>query len=254
MSILITLFTLIVVSFAIWCIWAINKDVSSSMMGDQDEGFETHYLQACPSGYQSSYTADGDILCCDGEVLAGKCLSDRQCVLNGKGPSNCVELLKREYQEKSATWCPPSLPHYFEDRAKKMKGCTEGLLNNTMSGPRSTSQGQCHIYSDFATNQLQKDSCYNYKLLDAAECFGKDCKKELMQVNSNAPPLVSISFTDGMGMRRTAFTKDSLISHYQKAMPDWRSKGINLDKNIMVAEVAKAVYVDKTMSPQEVQL
>lgn len=253
---LIFLITLIMLAGVVWYIMS-PTDAMDGDEGEYREGFETHYLSFCPSGYKSSYNVNGDLICCDGEVIGGKCLADRQCTLNGKGTDdapNCVDLMKREYKEKAAIWCPASLPNYFEDRAKEVKGCTDGSLNTTMTGPKATTQPHCLIYSDFKKNRLMKDSCYNNKELDKAECFGKDCKKELIQVITDAPPLVSISFTDGMGMRRTAYTKQSLTNYFDGAMPDWRSKGMNLDKNIMVAEVAKAVYVDKTMAANQIQL
>jgi hypothetical protein len=36
--------------------------------------------------------------------------------------------------------------------------------------------------------------------------------------------------------------------------PTWRSQGMDLDKNINVAEVAKAYYVDRTIQQDDIQL
>ena len=36
--------------------------------------------------------------------------------------------------------------------------------------------------------------------------------------------------------------------------PNWREKGINLDKNISIAEVAKKFYIDHTIQQSELQL
>ena len=227
-----------------------------TMEEDNDvEGFATHYLQSCPAGFKSSYNANGDVVCCDGEVMANKCLGDKQCILNGKGAEetpNCVDLLKREYAEKSATWCPPSLPNYFEDRVKKTKGCTSGQLNATMSGPSNTNQPHCMIYSDLTKNRVAKDSCYNKKLLEDTPCFGKNCTKELIQPVNTAPPLVAIGFSDSMGIHRMAYTRDSAKNYWDAVNPQWKHQGMNLDKNIMIAEVAKAYYIDKTMSKDQV--
>ena len=134
------LITLIALACIVWYIMLPSDTVEEE---EHQEGFETHYLSFCPSGYKSSYNADGDVVCCDGEVVGGKCLADRKCTLNGKGTGdtpNCVDLMKREYIEKAATWCPASLPNYFEDRTKDVKGCTEGGLNTTMTGPKVTTQ------------------------------------------------------------------------------------------------------------------
>jgi hypothetical protein len=120
------------------------------------EGFDQqYYLQSCPKGFNSLYDADGNIICCDGDVVANKCISDRQCTLSAtstKDMPNCVEEILREYAVKGKDQCPPSLPSYFEDIASKTKdtpmkkGCTKGLLNSTLSGPNTESQKTCMIY------------------------------------------------------------------------------------------------------------
>ena len=249
-------FLLTLIAVLLLVVYLVLPRMSVSIGPLDTESFETHYLASCPSGYNHSYTADGDVLCCDGQIMANKCLGDKQCILNGKGTAtlpNCVDLIKQEYQEKSATWCPSSLPHYFEDREKKTKGCTSGPLNSTMNGPKTTTQSQCHVYADFNENRAAKDSCYNVKLLDATPCFGQNCTKELIQPVPGVPPLLAIGFTDSMGMHRMAYTRESLANFLDVVNPKWKDQGVDLDKSINVAEVAKAFYVDKTLQQSQVQ-
>ena len=220
------------------------------------ETFENFYLSACPSGYKSSYNSDGDILCCDGEIIANKCMSDRRCILNGKGTTdlpNCVTAIKKEYAEKSKTYCPSSMSSYFEDRGTNTRGCTSGQLNNTMTAPRDLKQPKCKIYSQLDENRNSKDSCYNQKMLDNVPCFGNNCKKEIVQPIKNGPILIQIGFTDSMGMHRIAYTKKSMENFLDVSNPNWRNQGIDLSKNINVAEVAKAFYVDRTLDQSHVQ-
>ena len=250
------LLTLLLVLFLAVYLVMTRKVLYNDVIQSDEEGFESYYLSACPSGYQHSYTANGDVLCCDGQIMANKCLGDKQCILNGKGTDtlpNCIDLLKQEYLEKSATWCPASLPQYFEDREKKTKGCTSGPLNSTMNAPKTTTQPQCHVYDDFQANRMSKDSCYNVKLLDNTPCFGQHCTKELIQPIPGVPPLLVIGFTDSMGMHRMAYTRESLTNFLDVVNPKWRDQGIDLDKSINVAEVAKAFYVDKTLNQNQVQ-
>ena len=220
------------------------------------EGFDNFYLNSCPSGYKSFYNNDGNIVCCDGEIVANKCLSDNQCTLNGTGTPelpNCTTLIQKMYSAKSKQYCPQSLPNYFEDRSKNIKGCMSGLLNDTMTGPQKWDQPKCLIYSSVEQNIISKDSCQNQKLLDSAQCFGNNCTKELVQPIPNVAPLVAIGFTDNTGMHRVAYTKESLTNFMNATNPNWRNQGINLDTNINVASVAKAFYVDKTMEQSQVQ-
>ena len=57
-----------------------------------------------------------------------------------------------------------------------------------------------------------------------------------------------------MGIVRIAYPKESLTIYLDAVNPGWREKGMDLSKNINVAEVAKAVFIDKTMSPSSVQV
>jgi hypothetical protein len=221
-----------------------------------EEGFTNFYLSACPSGYKSFYNNDGDIVCCDGEIVANRCIADNQCTLNGKGTPdtpNCTDLIQRMYLAKSKEYCSSSMPNYFEDKGKNIKGCMSGPLNDTMTGPLKYTQPQCKIYSDVNTNTLSTDSCANQQLLDAAQCFGNNCTKELVQPISSAPPLVAIGFTDNSGMHRVAYTSQSMENYLNVGNPDWRNQGIDLTKNINVAEVAKAYYIDRTMDQSQIQ-
>jgi len=218
-----------------------------------EEPYQNFYLSSCPIGYKSFYDNNGDINCCDGEILGKKCLSNNFCTLNGKGATNCTELLRTIYKNKAAQLCTPSLPNYFEDNAAHIKGCISGELNETMSGPRLYTQAKCLIYDTLQKNINSTDSCSNQKLLDSAQCFGKMCNKQLVQPNPSAPPLVAIQFTDNTGIPHIAYTQASYVNFLNISNPDWKNQGIDLSKNINVAEVAKAFYIDKTIQQQDIQ-
>ena len=228
----------------------------STSLQSSTEQFENFYLSSCPSGYKSFYDAKGNIVCCDGDIMANKCLSDNQCTLNGKGTPdmpNCTDLIQRMYLDKSKEFCSSSLPNYFEDRAKNIRGCMSGSLNNTMTGPKNFKQHTCYIFPEFEKNFNFINSCSNQRQLDSTPCFGNNCTKELVQPNPNAPPLVAIGFTDSSGMHRVAYTKQSMENFLNVTNPQWQNQGIELTKNINVAEVAKAFYIDKTMNQSEIQ-
>jgi len=221
-----------------------------------EEKFQNFYLSSCPSGYKSFYDNNGNTVCCDGEIIANRCLSENQCTLNGGGTPdlpNCTELILKMYEKKAKEYCMPSLPNYFEDKSKNIKGCMSGPLNDTMTGPQKWDQPQCYIYPEFEKNFNFKNSCDNQKLLDKAQCFGNNCTKELIQPVATAPPLVAIGFTDNSGMHRVAYTKQSMENFLNVVNPQWRNQGIDLTKNINVAEVSKAFYVDKTMDQSQIQ-
>jgi hypothetical protein len=247
--------TVLIISISVILIVLYLKD--NNIKRETNEGFQNYYLSSCPPGYKSFYNTDGNIICCDGNVVANKCLGDNQCTLNGKGTEgmpNCVNSILKMYTEKGKTQCPSSMSSYFEDRALNKKGCTSGRLNETLNGPQFSSQPVCVIYNDYNKNNTSKDSCANQKLVGNAECFGNNCTKELVQPIPSAPPLVAIGFTDNTGMHRVAYTKQSLESFLNITNPNWKNQGMDLSKNINVAEVAKAYYVDKTIDQSQIQL
>lgn len=223
------------------------------------EGFSTameYHLDTCPSGYKSFYDSNGSVMCCDGDIVANQCVTEKQCSLTGKGDKikNCVDLILEEYGQKSQTHCPGSMSSYFENRTTQQKGCTMGQLNATLDGPKVNTQPTCKIYSTLQESILAKDSCYHQKKMDEVACFGTNCTKELVAPQENAPALIAIHFTDRSGIHRTAYTRESMENYLSVTNPQWKEQGIDLSKNTSVAEVAKAVFVDKTLPFSSIQM
>jgi hypothetical protein len=244
--ILLILFLIVMISSHTW----------NSTNDMEIEPFTTS-LSACPSGFQSFYNSNSDMICCEGTIFANKCLGERKCILNGKGTKdtpNCVVFMEEEYGKKANELCPSTMTTYFENKTTKQKGCTQGPLNKNMTGPLRSDQPTCIIYSDFNKNMTSSDSCYQMKQADAVECFGKNCSKRIIQLNKNGPPLVALEFQDDLGLIHVAYTRESLTNYLNVVQPNWKEQGIDLNVNINVADVAKAFYIDKTMDSSSIQL
>lgn len=212
-------------------------------------------LSACPSDMKTFYLADGRTACCNGPVVGSRCTGTVQCTMTGEGTKDlpsCANLLQQDYASKSKSVCPPSMPAYFEKTSTKKKGCTSGGLNTEMNLPATTTQPTCWIYPSLEENLEKTDSCELQRQLEEAPCFGSQCTKRILSTGS--APLVAIHFVDKLGMYRTAYTRKSLEYYLQQTRPSWRDEGLDLDKNVMVAEVAKAYYVDRTLSEKDVQI
>ena len=222
---------------------------TANLKTDSTEKFDD-YLTSCPGGYNLMYKDNGDMICYSGtidnpdaSVIANKCISSSQCVLNGPGTRdvpNCIDAILGYYAEESKQ-CPTSMPSYFQDNA--IKGCTKGRLNNTFTGPATPQQPKCKIYKG-PLNKSSKDSCYNTKMLDEAECFGENCTKQIIIPFPGYPALIQIQFTDPNKMIRSAYTRASIIQYLDVIMPDWKTSGrsIDINKSLQVAEVAKEYY------------
>ena len=209
-------------------------------------------LQACPTGFTSFYQADGTTLCCEGDILAKRCMGKRQCVLSGQseGITSCTSMMKEMYAEKAKDMCPSSMPSYFEG---DIRGCMEGPYDKSLTGPKEKKQPTCQLYATVEENERAVDSCANQKEMEGFPCFGKDCRKEIVSVSADKPAKIAVHFADRTGMQRTAYTRASLLRYLNAANPSWRDH-MDLQKNINVAEVAKAYYVDHTMSQAEVEI
>ena len=213
-----------------------------------------YILTACPHGYTSFNNKDGDTLCCNGEIIAGSCINSSQCALTASSSvSSCVSVILKDYERKAVDLCPSSMVNYYENKKQTVKGCTSGDLNATMDGLNTTSQPACKIYNTLDANLNALDSCSNHKEMDAFKCFGDNCVKALKQSIANSPVLITVTFTDGSGIQRTGSTRASLKRFLDATKPNWKDAGMDLSKNVAVAEVLKAVYIDKTMSTDDVQ-
>lgn len=229
---------------------------SEEYFTDTSETPPSFFLQSCPTGYTSFTSSDGSKMCCNGEVVGNKCIADKKCALIGSmdDAPNCTTFVLQEYKEKGQQ-CPSSMPSYYENSATKIKGCTNGELNKTLTGPFATSQPMCKIYGTLEENINALDSCQNHKEKDDFPVFGLDCTKTLTQNKPGTPVLITIQFTDSNGIRRSAHTRASMQRFLDATQPGWRDKGmIDLLKNITVAEVAKAYYIDRTIQQVDVQV
>jgi hypothetical protein len=243
------------------CIGIVMIYIYNNMENDNSiESFEgTYFLNSCPSGYKTINHLNGDIGCCSGTVIGSQCISTgegiSECSLNSNTSKKpyCVKVIMDDYKKKGESLCPSNMPNYFENLSIKSKGCTEGLLSSDLIGPRTTTQPLCKIYSSLDENLDMKDSCHNQKLLTNFKCFGNNCKKSITQPTPDVPALIHIMFSDNEGLLRTAYPKQSYENYLNKVNPDWKNKGINLSKNIQVAEVAKQYYIENSITKNDVQ-
>jgi hypothetical protein len=246
----------LVISIIIICIVLYyKKDISILNV----EPFDNSYLSACPSGYKTYYQTDGTAGCCNGELHGSKCLSDQKCTMGRSTPEleNCVSFILKEYKIKGKEFCPITLPSYYENSDLKIKGCTKGNLNPQLNGPATEGQAKCVIYKSSAENNNILDSCLNKRILDMYPCFGNNCSKSYIDFsgrNASIPPLLMVSFSDTSGMHHVSYTKASAERYLDAVWPQWRQGGLNLDKNIIISEVARAFYIDKTMAQSDIQL
>ena len=214
------------------CIFIYYYTAPSNNVTEPFAPTQGEYLSACPAGYKTFYTSNGDINCCNGDIVANRC-AGIQCTLNGKGTHDmpqCVDATLRAHKEKGARSCPKSMTTYFEDRTTPsaiVKGCT---------------------------NTKSMDSCFNQKEMEEFVCSDKKhCTKTLIQTKGK-PVKVQVSLTDPQNNTYVGTTRKSLQRFYDATKPQWRETGIDLSKSHLVAEVLQEVYIDRTMEASSMQM
>lgn len=229
------------------------------------ESFENeYYLASCPTGTQPFYAKNGDMMCCKEATDGNKCSGIPFCSMSSRGTDTelfghirpCVEVQREYYKKQSKLNCPSNIPNFYVSE-NHFQFCTSGPINHSMDGPLDLSQKSCavHYGNKEYLNNTDKNSCYNQKLLDKYPCFGIDCVKEITLSSKTSTPLISVMYTDPDGIRHSTITRET-FANYLKALS---GKGINqlksfdINKNILITEVSKAVFVDKTLDKSQVQ-
>jgi hypothetical protein len=239
------LFGLVIITIIL--IFIKNNNIKTS------EGFakETGYLEGCPVGFKSYIVSNGDIMCCDGEIIGEKCIGGTQCVLSSKRSGNvesCMNIVVDANSIKAKEFCPPSMKTYFIDK-KKGAACTSEVLNNTKDGlavQRKDSK-VCYVYKD-DISKFVKDSCYNQKELEKIECFGKSCVKGIENIERDVFT-ATLKFTTSNGLVLLTVPKNvvenyiKILSPNEAASPAFKTF---LDSTPLVMENAKAYFVDRT--------
>lgn len=237
--------------FSCIVLMCITVYLNHSDQSDISENFTNSYLSSCPTDYKLIYDSNGDMICCNGDIIANKCIADKKCILNGKGTDdmpNCTEEILKLYMEKGQNVCPSSYS-YYEDKANNIKGCTYGELNHTLSGPATSTQKGCKVYNNNDDSVKKVDSCQLIKEMNEFPCFGRNCTKSIKEMQHGAKPaLIAVEFLDDNDIYRTSYTRTS----YKRNMEN-STTSIDFSKNIMVAEVAKAYFIDKTLGQSDIE-
>lgn len=229
---------------AILILWVIER------IRPKEEAFQSQQnIKFCPRGWKPYYDGNGDMACCEGTVKGNVCEGVPRCSFAAAPGqlASCTAIYQAYTAEKAKSVCPASMPNYFEGPDGGPAGCTAGALSDDLTGPAvAGSAATCRIYADEAANKGAADSCVNQRRLDAVACFGTDCAKSIQVSPVSKTALIKVDFTDGTGVRRSTVTRDSYKDYLDATRPGW-DKTIDLGKSLTVTEVAKAVFVDRTM-------
>lgn len=232
-----------------------------------EEGFTTQefsedlHLSSCPADSKSYVDDGGRTVCCDGDIVEGKCDGAQVCSLSenfGNLPT-CDVWFGAYLQEKGAKRCPPSMPHYFEDPKAGVKGCTAGFRTKDGKGPASSKDKSCKLYNDKNEDLIKIDSCTNQKLLEETQCFPNYLEGTTKQFASwgEIPPPIFCARLDKATMmpinclneNTYARALDYLVEKYYPTFKGWRemSTGWGPQWKLSFCSVVQKLNIDKSI-------
>jgi len=196
------------------------------------EGFQVPdldiHITTCPAETISYVDAGGRSVCCDGEVVNGKCSGPNVCSLSEAiaGLPTCSAWLDA-YLDNNSNRCPASMPRYYENKTTKEAGCTAGDRNRSGTGPASTASKFCTLYNSQEDALLKRDSCENQKILEDAKCLSVKTTKSFMDWGEIPPPIHCT------GINTSSLTPLSCIddSSFERSIDYWANKNAPHLKN-----------------------
>jgi len=231
-----------------------------SIEGFQGADLDIH-ITTCPAETTSYVDGGGRTVCCDGSVANGKCSGTNVCSLSEPiaGLPTCSAWFEAYLDTKSSR-CPASMPHYYENKATGISGCTAGLRNST--GTASISGKFCNLYNSESDSMIKQDSCENQKVLEEAKCLTVKTTKSFMDWGEIPPPihctgidtssLTPLSCIDDASFTRTI---DYWANKYAPQLKNWREQSVGWGPmwKMNFCSAVQKVTVDKSMSLSELE-
>lgn len=220
-------------------------------------------LSGCPADSKSYVDDGGRSVCCDGQIIGGKCKGTQVCSLSenfGNLPT-CNAWFGAYLEEKGARRCPKSMPNYFEDNKAGVKGCTAGFRTKDGKSPASSSNKSCKLYNDMEDEMVKVDSCTNQKLLEETQCFTGNIegtrKNFVPHVSGKIPPWVRCEAIDKNTMmpigcipeNTYARTIDYWTTTYAQYNKGWKEKSTSWPGHwkLNFCSVIQKLNIDKSI-------
>jgi hypothetical protein len=209
---------------------------------EQTEGFETHTtysvesleINTCPSYAPEIQTTKGSTDCCQGDAVDGKCNGTTFCTKSPAylGVPSCVDKWREYFKNKGITFCPPTMPNYFEDitNSSNPKGCSAGPISTDGTMPMDNTQKQCKVYTSEGDNTSKLNSCYVEKLRAKIQCPVVNGQSPEATAEADFPDTSKFLFFKcqypyELGMPDRCFEKKSIYAYVDRILPGWRSRG-----------------------------
>jgi hypothetical protein len=219
-------------------------------------------VNGCPSFLKQFSDANGDVLCCKGDINGRKCSGNVVCSVSATSTSipSCKIYRAKYLEEQGLKFCPSSMPNYYENVQSGVKGCTYGGVNSTGEAPATIGQKTCTVYSTNDNEINNETSCITQKSLEKMYTPTTVTDKKLINAGKNIY-LPLATYIDDIKMPRQCSNKESMITYYNILIKNVKTneekvrleKVLNdmINKHVFICENAQKVFIDKSMSKSD---
>ena len=218
-------------------------------------------INTCPAETKSYVDTGGRTVCCEGELLGGKCEGKRVCSLSEGivGLPTCSQWLDAYLENKGRDRCPPTMPHYYENRQTNIAGCTAGKRNRDGTEALPNTKF-CNLYQSKDDDLIKEDSCTNQKIFDTTTCFSRPVKgtnKRFLSWGKIPPPIYCSALDEGSISPISCIDDSTFIrtidywvdKYSMTGFKNWKEQSISWGAywKLNFCSVVQKVGIDKTM-------
>jgi len=204
-------------------------------------------IMTCPPSSSTFTNSNGITACCSGNIYKSQCKGKVICSLsaNNDGIDLCNEYTKKSYEKQGQNKCPKSMPNYFtigNPGEVRKEYCTSSKMNSSYTGPVDPKADMCS-FTNYDLDIKNPNSCEVQRLYDNCMCPNdpKPCDKKAVQLQTNSPIVIQVSYVDKEGNPRTCMEDESMRRYYNSIKKELAENNINL------CSVSKKVYINNSM-------
>jgi hypothetical protein len=144
--------------------------------------------------------------------------------------------------------------NYFEDPAKRTKGCCSLIRTPDGKAPKQDVPGQkvCVIYETEAQNLNKKDSCHNVKRVETSRCPQGSRPDLIVPQKPEQPAYLACTLTSSsFAVPKTCYLDASFKDYLNVAFPSWKSD-ISKTDLLSFCSIADRYYIKKSLTDDEI--
>jgi hypothetical protein len=193
--------------------------------------------KTCPRFTRSFTNSTGDVQCCFGLTINGKCKGTTVCSLSPTDNTKvymCSTVYQDIWQLYSGFFCTKSMPNFFGPILNgdfKNIGCSESLTSIDGKKPQDPNAKRCRIYDNWKDMSRKPDSCWVARQSEYMPCAGREGSRPILffppkVAGEEMPKLYGCAVnTPGSAVPKICYDRGA-ITRYMEALygGEWEAK------------------------------